>query len=215
MPIPFTSIRHAQVIMYGSRAAQGSSAINTVTIFNYRRTATVVTPSKAALDTIFQSTVADKVVLALNNTWSQQYNTIRYIDDALDGPLSFTHVNAGAVAGDSMSSINTIAIDYRTALRGKSYRGKNLFGPLSEADTTAGASDILNAAAITRFAAVVTGLETALVDSTGNTWVLEVLSRINSNIVTNPTSIVANDVTQVRLNKRIGRNVRRAVASLF
>jgi len=215
MPIPANQVTHAQVIVYGGRSSQGSTTINTVNIFNFRRTSVVNPLSKTDLDTIFQSTIGDKIVLALNNTWSQAYNTVRWLNDAQDPPVNFTHVNAGAVTGDSMSSVAAVSILYRTALRGRSYKGGNHFGPLSESNSTAGTADILNAGAITLFGAVITGLGTPLVDASGNTWLLSIVSRKLSTLHKNPTVVSANDVTNILLNKRIGRLIRREVRSVF
>ncbi len=215
MAIPLTDVTHAEIIMQGAMASEGSNTVNTQFVFQYRRTSTAVSPTKAALDAIFQTTVADKVVLALNLTWSQSLNSVRWIDDALDQAQPFTHVNAGAVTGDRMASHLAAFVLFRTGIKGRSYRGGKHFGPLSESDTTAGTADILNAAAITRFGTIITGLGTTLVDSTTNQWKLCVFSRVGSIVKPNPTTIVTNDVSTILLNKRIGNMRRRQVKSVY
>jgi len=215
MPIPANQIRVAQIVVYGDIAAGGSSTKNTVTVLNYRRLAVAIAPSKANLDTAFQAGPATAMIAALNARWTQRRNTVRWVNDAEDAPVEFTHVNVGGVAGDAMTSNETAYLRYRTALKGRSNRGSNYFGPLSEADTTAGASDVLNAAAVARFGTLVTALGTDLVAADGNIWRLCVYSRLLSQEKVNPTNIVFNDVTAIGLNTRIGDMKRRKVSSVY
>jgi len=215
MPALVGQVTHAQIIVYGQIAASGSNAVNTVNVFNYRRTGVVIGPSKVDLDTMFQSTVVAPLLAALNVRWGQLRNSIRWLNDAEDLPFEISHPNNGSVAGDSMTGNEIVSLRLRTAKRGRSYRGSCHLGPLSEADSTTGASDVLNAAAIVRFQAVVTGLATTLNTADGNSWKLQVFSRLLSQALTNPTNIVANDVVQVSLNQRISDMARRRVKSIY
>jgi hypothetical protein len=215
MPIPANLITHAEIITRGIITAGGSNTKNTVTVYHYRRT-TVVNPlSKPNLDTVFDATVTAAVALALNNRWTQSNNSVRWIDDALDAPAFFNHAAVGAVAGDGMTTIEAAFLLLKTGLRGKSYRGSKHYGPLSEADCTAPNDDIFNAAALARMVAIATALGTALVDASGNTWVLQVVSTKLSQLLVNPTTVVANDVTTIQVNKRVGRLKRREAASVY
>jgi len=215
MPIAANLIRVAQVSIYGQIAAGGSGTVNTVTVLNFRRLAVAIAPSKNALDTAFQAAIVVPILAALNVRWGQLRNSVRWVNDAEDAPLEFPHVNAGGVAGDAQTSNETVYIRLRTALKGRSNRGAVYLGPLSEADTTLGASDVLNAAAVARFATVVTALGTDLVAADGNIWRLCVYSRLLSQSLVNPTNIVFNDVTNVALNTRIGDMKRRKVKSIY
>lgn len=215
MPIPANQITVAEVILYGQIASSGSNAKNTANVFHFRRLATAIAPSKASLDTAFQAAIGVPVIAALNIRWGQLRNTVRWLNDAQDGPVDFAHVNAGGTVGDSMATHEAVYIQLRTALKGRSFRGSKHFGPLSETDTTIGASDVLNAAAIVKFGAIVTALGTDIVDGTGNTWRSVVYSRLLSFPLVNPTTIVNNDVTQVRLNTRVGDLLLRKVRSIY
>jgi len=215
MPIPANLITHAEIIVKGIITGGGSNTKNTVNVFHYRRTSVVNPLSKTNLDTIFNTTVVAPLALALNNRWTQQHNTVRWIDDATDAPVPFSHAAVGAVAGDGMTTIEAAFILLKTGLKGKSYRGSKHFGPLSESDTTAPAEDIFNAAALTRWGAVVTALGTVLVDASGNSWILQVVSTKLSQQLVNPTTIIGNDVNSILLNKRVGRLRRREVTSVY
>jgi hypothetical protein len=213
MTIPANQIIHAEIQMQGVAAPGGSNSVNIDNVYHYRRTTTVNPVTKAALEAAFQAGPVASILLALNARYTQSATTVRWIDDALDQALPFAEAGVGAVAGDPQSTIDAVYIKMRTGVKGRSYRGSKHYAPLSEADATIG--DVLNAAAITRFGAIITALNTPLVDGNGNTWVLQVFSRTLSQTLINPTNIVANDVTSILLNKRIGRMKRRETKSVY
>lgn len=215
MPIPTTSIITAEIQVAGNVASAGSSAKKFLFTFHYRRTSTAVTPTKAALDTIFQSTVVVPLGAALNIRYTQTHNNVRWVDDALDAPTLFPHAVAGGVAGDSMPMGLSAYLLFRTGIRGKSYRGGKHLGPMSEGDTTLLTEDTFNAAALTRLGAVATAALGNLTDSTGNVWVPCVLSRFLSTLTTNPTTVVKNDIVSILINKRPGWMRHRRVASVY
>jgi len=215
MAIPANQIIHAEIACKGLITAGGSNSINTQFLFQYRRTSVVNVPDKAALDTAFQAGPVAKIILALNARWSQQTNEVRWLNDALDQAVPFTHVNVGAIAGDAMPSHVAVFMLFRTGIKGRSYRGGKHFGPFSESDATAGGDDVLNAAAIVRVQAIATALATPLTDANGNVWNLCVFSRSLSTLSPNPTDIVANDVTTILFNKRLGNMRSRQVKSVY
>jgi hypothetical protein len=215
MPIPATSISTAEVRVYGNIASGGVTSKPTNWGFYFTRTSTVPAILKAQIDTAFQAAIMPDLGLALNVRWLQAYNTVRYLDDALDAPAQYNHAVAGAVAGDGMPSFCTAYLLLRTGLRGKSYRGSKHFAPLSESDTTIAGEDILNAAALTRFGAVKTDLLAGFTDASGNVWRLQIFSKTLSQILTNPTTVVVNTVNAILINKRIGRMKRREVKSSY
>jgi len=215
MPVADNKKLHAEIIVYGRTASGGSGIIRTVNTFHYRRNAVVVALDKAALDAAFQTAIVVPMAAALNNRWTQDFNTVRMINDPLDPPANFAHAAVGGVAGDSMPTLNAAYVLMRTPFRGKSYRGFKRFGPLNEADTTAATDDIFNAAAIARYATLRTAMITPIVDATPNTWTLEVVSRILSNFDVTPCVIESADVSEILLNKRVTRSKRREVASSY
>jgi len=215
MQISAALISHAEIHVTGMIVAGGSTSKNTDYTFHYRRTSVVNPLSKANLDTIFQSTVVAKILLAVNVRWTQLSNTVRWVDDATDPPVPFSHVNPGAIATPGTQSFDALFVLLRTGLRGKNYRGGKHFTGLSEADTTQPNDDVLNAAAIALWTPVLAGMATPLVDASGNTWNLEIVSKTLSQTRVNPTTVVGNDVTTILLNKRIGRMERRAAKSVY
>jgi hypothetical protein len=201
----------AEITAKGVYAAAGSSAKNIVSVFHYRLALLAAAPTKTALETIFQTTVCIPMTAAMNSRYTQQENRVRWINDATDPGVSFARAVPGAVATDSMPCDDCVSLLYRTGLRGRAYRGSKHFAGVNEIDTT---GDVLTGAGLIRWQALQTGLFTTLVDALGNSWIPSVLSRSKSVLATNPTTVVANDVTQVLLNKNVGIMRKRRVATV-
>jgi len=215
MPLPNNQILNAEVIIYGSIASAGSNQRNTVNVFHYQTTPTSLTKSHVAVANAVQNEIMTPLQLALNARWIETHITCRFIDDAQDAPVTVTATSPGGVVGDSMPMINTVFLLLRTGLRGKSYRGSKKFGPISETDTTSGTDDILNAAALTRWGNVLTAVLANVTDVNGVVWTPTVLSRKLSQLKVNPTTVVANAITQGLLKKSIGRLRKREAHSVY
>jgi hypothetical protein len=215
MSIPSSQVTDIEIQVRGVIASAGSSAKATNFSFHYKRYATVFPVDHVHINTAFQAAVAVKIGLALNHRWTQSLNTVRFVNDALDAPVFVNEAVVGAIAGDSMATHLTVYMLLKTGIKGKSYRGSKHFAPCSEADTTTGGDDILNAAAIITFGNLAAAILAGFTDSDGNVWVPSVLSRFLSQLKTNPTTVVSNQVTAVLVNKRLGRMKRRMVASVY
>lgn len=216
MPLPLNQIHYVEIQMRGLIDGGPGGSIKTNFVFQFRRTATAVDPTKAAINTAFQGTISPAIAAALNVDWSATTNSLRYFEDALDAPVEFTNTDVGAITGDRLSSFSSAYLLMRTAVRGRSYRGSKHLGPFSESDVThATGCDVFNAGAITRLTTICTAILAGFTDSTGNIWVPSVLSRKLSQLQFDPTTVVANDVLQVLPNHRVGSEVRRKVKSIY
>jgi len=215
MPIPSTSIDVVEVQMRGTVSAAGSSAKNIDSVFHFRRTATVLAVSKTQVETAFDASIGAAIIAALNNRYTQTQNTIRWVNDAVDQAVGVSRAGVGAIAGDSMPVSASAYLNMVTGLRGRSYKGGKHFGPMSESDTTGATSDLFNAAALVRLNAVAAAILAGFTDAAGNVWVPSILSRKQSQMNVNPTSLIYNDVTLVSTNKRVGWMRHRRVASVY
>lgn len=196
----------AEVVMAGVMAAGGSNAKNVQSVFHYRLSVLGAAPTKAALETVFQATICVPFVAAANVRYTQSGNSVRGLNDATDAYQTVSRALTGAIATDSMPSVDSVYMLLRTAKRGASYRGSKHFPGVNEADTT---DDILTGAGLARWQTLQAAVPTPLVDALGNTWVLSLVSRTLSQLAVNPTTVVANDVTTVLLNKNVGTMRRR------
>ena len=212
MPIPLAQVTVAEIITRGLIAAGGSNAVRTNFVFHYRRLATAVDPTKAALTAIFRSTVVAPIAAALNVDWAASVHDVRWLNDATDPYLSTTGTEVGAVTGDRLQTFAAAFILLRTGLRGRNFKGGKHFGPMSESDI---GDDIFNATAMGRLTDIATAMGTTLTDTTGNQWKLTLLSRSLSQLVTNPTTVVTNDVVQLLPRESIGTMRGRRVESVY
>jgi hypothetical protein len=202
--------------MQGIGAAGGSTSRNFNFRFNYKRTTNANPLSETVLETAFNGAPTTAILAALNIRFTQTLNVVRFVEDAQRPAVSVSRVGTGAVTGDGMPMHNAAFILKRMGIRGRGAHGSNHFGPLSESDTTTPDADILNAAAITRFSAIITAINATLTDGNGNIWVPVVLSRVKpAQYKSNPTNVVTFPISQMLLNKRIGRMKRRERGSVY
>jgi len=216
MSIPVADIEVAEIQMRGIITGGGAGEVRTSFVFHFRRTANVIAPVKASINTAFQAIISAPIAAALNEDWEGTTNTVRYIDDALDAPAEFSNADVGAITGDRLSSALAAYLLMRTGVKGREYRGSKHLGPFSETDVThATGCDIFNAGAVTRLTTICTAILGGFTDSTGNIWVPVIVSRKLSQLQFDPTIVVRNDVIQILPNKRVGTETRRKAPSLY
>jgi hypothetical protein len=215
MPTLTPPAQVAQIQMQGLVSARGSTSRNADWLFYFVCATPVGAILKTQVEAAFQAAVAVPLVGALNLRYAQTFNAVRLLANALDPFVQVPRAVVGGITGDSMTTVNSLYVLLRTGIRGKNYRGSKHFFPLSESDTTVGSDDILNAAAITRWNAVLTAWNGGFTDAGGNVWLPCVFSKSLSQVRTNPTVVVYNVVTQFLLNERIGIMKKRRVASLY
>lgn len=201
----------AEVIMQGTLAAFGSNQKNVASVFHYRCALIVLPPTKVALEAAFQAGVCVPLIAAFNSRYVQSQNTVRYVDDVTDAPVSTARALVGAIATDPLPTRLAVYILLRTGLRKRYNMGSKHFPAASEVDTT---GDVLTGAGLARWQTVQTAVGATLVDALGNSWVPCVFSRKKSQIAVNPTTIYQNDVTQVLLDKTLGQMRRRKVLTV-
>jgi hypothetical protein len=205
-----------EVHIHGTCAAGGSNNRLTDAVFHFNRT-TYNSPlgTKAQFDAAFQTNIVTPIAAALNHRWTQTRNSVRYLNDVNDAFVDFSHALPGLITGDSMTTVQAAFLLFRTGIRGKSYLGKKHMFPISEADTTAGADDLLNTAALTLWGNVITAVLAGFSDASGNTWKSTVYSRKLSSWRANPTTIINTPITAGLINKRVGRMRHREVLSQY
>ena len=215
MPVIPNTVPVVEIIQSGIVAAKGSSVKNSVIVSHWMRSAGTVAPNSANVESAYQAAIAIPITNALNNRYSQTFNTCRVINDVLYLATQVSRAVAGQVTGDSMPTFNSAFLLLRTAFRGKSFRGAKKLFPLSESDTTGSTADLLNAGALTNFGAIASAIIAGFTDSDGNIWVPIVLSKKLSLLKKNPVTINGATVISVLINKRVGRMRKREVASVY
>lgn len=212
MALPSSQIINIEVLMKGtSSASSGGTAKNIENVFHFMRTTNTNPVDKGHIATAFNAGIGAAMIAALNVRYTQTGIWVRYIDDALDAYSVSPVSGVGAITGDSMPDYVSVVIQLKTALRGKSFRGSKHFSPCSESDS---AGDVLTTGAVTNFTAIATEILAGFTDSDGNVWVSTVLSRKESTLTPNPTTIVNTPVTSVLLNKSTGTERRRKIRTV-
>jgi len=215
MPLPDSSLSICEVQMRGLVAAKGSNSRNSVSIWHFKRGSTSGTLSEAAIETAFQAAIAVPVTDALNERYSQTFNTVRMIEDVSRLEYQNARAVAGAITGDSMPTTMMAFLLARTVYRGKNFLGKKKLFPFSESDTTAATADLWNAGCLTRLGTIASAWLAGFTDSNGNVWAPIVVSRAQSQLRYNPTIVTYASITATLVNKRIGRMRKREVASVY
>lgn len=213
MGVPTTNQTVVEITMKGVAAAAGSTPKNIANVYHFRRGSAVPPIVKANIEAAFQAAIGAKVIALLNARYTQSFTSVRVVNDPLDQAVDFAEAGAGAITGDSMSSLDTGYCKIMTGVKGKEYRGNKKYGPMSESDSTTN-GDVFNAGCIARFATLITAVLAGFTDSDGNVWTPVLYSRKNDKTVVKPTVACA-DVTGMALNKRIGRLRRREVVSVY
>lgn len=204
-----------QCEMHGLVAAGGSTPRPSISIWHYQASAPPSVFSQAHVEAAFQTAICIPVTNALNLRYAQTFNIVRNICDATQLGTQVSRALPGAIAGDAKPLTDSAFILFRSTLRGKSYRGNRKLFPLSAADSTTPNGDVFNAAAITRFTAIITAYLAGFTDSDGNIWLPTVLARKLSKLKTNTTTVFVSQVATGLLNKRIGDMKKRKVASVY
>ncbi len=217
MAIPDNQKLTAEVQIEGQIASEGASARPWLSIFHLRRANPTLPISKANLASAFITHYAVPLQALLNNTWTATTVRVRIMEDVTD-PFIDTSILGGwvgGVAGDRLPPDNIAFFNVKTALRGGTFRGRKFWSPMSESDTTAGTTDLWNAAALLRLGAVATSYATTITDADGNVWAPQVVSRTLSSNKPVPALIIATPIVSVAVRKSIGRFKKREPSRVY
>lgn len=211
------ALQYIEIVMKAVMQANGGGSRNIANVFHYRKSVTGSAFNKANIESQFQTIVGAKVLLAANQDYVQAGTSVRLIDDLTDPPVTFTETGVGAIATDRMPDYNTVVVQLKTGLKGKSGRGSKHFAGVAEAQTT---GDILTGTGPTVWGAVRDACAAVLNDSDGNTWVPIINSHRPPAVWFQPPGpvvtavVVSNDITSAVLNLSLGIMKRRKVRTV-
>lgn len=204
--------QYMEIVSYATITAAGGTAKASNNVYNFYRASTVLPVVKSNIEAAFQAAIMAKVLLAMQQDYAQSRNTVRFVDDATDAPVSFTEAGVGAIATARGPDFQAVTLQLKTGLRGRTFKGSKHYSPIAEADTD---GDVLTSGAATRFNTLGTAIVTGFTDSDGNVWIPTILSRKPpAQYVTNPTTVVATVITQALLNKSLGTMRRRKIRTV-
>jgi len=200
-----------ELTVKGTQGAGGSSVTPAGNVFFYRRTAGPVAVL-TALVTAFRVAVVVPHLAAANARYAVNRIDARPVRDPSSPGIQVTDAGVGAIATDGEPSQDTVVVNLRSLIRGKSGRGFKHFAGVNEVDTTL---DILVGAGLARWQAVRDGCLLTLVDANGTSYVPFLLSRTWSQIETAPVEIKGTNVTSVKLNTVVSQLRKRKALSVL
>lgn len=215
MSIPANQQLTVEIVKTGVVAAAGSNSKSSVQVLHFTRPSSSVAINKSQVQTAFHTAIGALVWPCLSVRYTEQNESVRIVDDALDAPVFFSQAHAGGIAGDSMALTVSAYIKKTTGVRGKSYRGSLKMYPLGESQTTIATDDELNAGALTVFGALAAAILAGFTDAGGNVWTPVLLSRTLSQLKTNPTTVKITGITGTSVRKTLGHMRHRQVKSVY
>ncbi len=201
---------YAQIAMNATSVARGGEVKKITNVYNFVRASASPPRVKANVDSAFQTAIGDIVLLALNVDYTQVDNTVRWLDDAYDSPVSFPHPGVGAVPGQRYDNFTAAYILLRSEVR--KTRGSKHYGPLSE--TTVNGDEIV-AGDLPLFQDIADAILAGFVDSDGNAWSSTVVNTFNGIFGANPTMFGDALVKSVAVRKTVGTMKRRKVRGVY
>jgi hypothetical protein len=157
--------------------------------------------TRAAICTAFLSAVHSVILGQLSADYVTVSGKCRLLDDATEQYSTVTSTTPGQIALPRLPGDLSIVLPLRCVERGRSFRGRKHYRGIPTASVL---KDELTAGAVTAWAALVTAVGATFSSANGSVYKPMVLSRILSQLRTNPTTIVGSDVNAVLLNKTIG-----------
>jgi hypothetical protein len=179
--------------------AETATVKNVWNVFHYRLVAGTL-DAFSQLEGDFDTKVFSFARAQLSADYVTTSLNARLLDDATQQFFSQTVSSAGGIALPRLPGDLAIVTAMRSAQRGKQYRGRKHFRGVPTASVT---KDELTAGALTAWLAVAVKLQGQFTSILG-TYQPCIVAKSRSQLQTNPTTIVASDVTAVLVNKTIG-----------
>lgn len=192
-----------QCIVKGHNTNSNSGRTNTANVFYYQASPNSSPYNKDTFATAFQTNVWNGIAALLTNGWIGDSYVIRCLDFATDAAYVSTVVPTSG-GGSSAELPNNVAvtINFLTALRGKSYRGRKSIGFPDPVNIQK--DEIFSN--LTAWKTAAAAMANAFTDGATVAWSPVLLSAklTGAGLLTDPTSYVVTRITQSKANKTLG-----------
>lgn len=199
LPVPITNV--VEISVQGAVTETGGTSKNIFNIFHYYQNPNQPSPPSAA--TVANAFIAGPWagVLALLSIGYVGVQTVaRYLDSSLNQYVTANAPGTGALALPRQPAQQAVVALFRTAIRGKSFRGSKHFGPLATAAVT---GDEIAAASVAAWQAAMTALCNNITAG-GQTYTPCVVSKTLSQLRVDPVTIYGAAKLTALTNKTIG-----------
>jgi len=201
---------YAQIVMNATVVARGGEVKKIANVYNFVRASASPPRVKANVESAFQTAIGAKVLLALNEDYTQTDNTVRWLDDATDSPISFPEANVGAIAGQRYDNFTAAYILLRTEVR--KTKGSKHYGPLAESTVN---GDEIVVGDLPLFQDIADAIVAGFVDADGNAWSSTIVNTFNGIFGANPTMFGDALVQSAAVRKTVGTMKRRKVRGVY
>jgi hypothetical protein len=185
----------------GTALSTGEARTKTIyNLYDFKRSASSATPTKAQIKTAFQSTILTPLAACLSVSYVSAFVDLRYLDDPLDPYQTISGGVSGTTTGDSLPSVNNVCMQMKTGIRYYN-RGSKHYGPIAESDTLL---DYLTTSAIAKWATFQTAFNAGFTDAAGVLWTPVIVSQKYSVFSDTVATIVQNAVTSTIVNPYLG-----------
>jgi hypothetical protein len=199
LPAPITNV--VEISMQGSVVETGGTTRNVFNIFHYYQNPNQPSPPSAIV--VANAFIAGPWagILALLSIGYVGVQTLcRYLDSSSNAYQNANAPGTGALILPRQPAQQAIVGFFRTAVRGKSFRGSKHFGPLATAAVT---GDEIAPASVAAWQAAITAL-VANITAGGQTYTPCVVSKTLSQLRTDPVTIIGAAKLTGLTNKTIG-----------
>lgn len=194
MPLLDGDKKHFQVVIEGSMTQGVLAVAQTRNVLYYRRTSFGVNLSYSELLTSLHAKWQSSLLAATSAKWSHNVTRVRNIDSPTDAGAFAAGGGVGGVIGDALPAFNAMLISKRTALRGKSYRGRMYVPGVPESGQV---DAVLTAGQLTLLTTLAGVLDDSITTAAGLTYVPFNFSAHLSNILVEPAVVVGADITSM------------------
>jgi hypothetical protein len=195
-----------EIIVEGTVLESGGTTKNIFNVYHYFQNPTVPSPATAvAVANAFLTAVWAGVAAQLGTRYTGFQTLCRYLDLTTNPLLQANTPANGAPSTPSLPTQQAIVLPFRSATRGKNFRGSKHYTPVPSGNVT---NDELNAGGVTAWTALLPS-HVAQITAGGQTFSPCVVSRSLSQLRQDPVTIIGSTIVTALLNKTIGTMRRR------
>ena len=202
MPLADVDKVHFEITVRGTLAALGGQSQSTVTPFHYIRTTFANPHLGANAIAAFHTACQAELLACCNLNWSWDRTTIRCLNSPTETEVTANVGLPGGIAGDMLPSYCAGIITKKTALRGRSYRGRSYIPGVPETGTTGNAA---TAGQLALYNALADKLDLPITAAPAITYIPAVLSRKLSNLIADPSIVIATPILDCFARSVLGR----------
>lgn len=196
-----------QVTVKGHLGAGGGQQQQTVNVLHYLRTSFATAFVATDFVTAFQAAIQAAWLAATSIKWNWDSTGIRCINGPDEAEVDVVINTPGGVAGDCEPGHVTMIIGKKTPLRGRKYQGRLFIAGVPESGNvdnalTNGHKVLLDNLATALLGTITTGAGVAFVPT--------ILSASSSNLIADPSIVVATPINQFYARQIVGRMDSRA-----